>query len=77
MENRSMYTYNGERHIEAVRDGSGHYFVSCMMPIITEGDVIGCVASLFPEEKSGRHKPSEVEQKLIQTAANFLGRQME
>ncbi len=77
MENRSMYSYNGERHFEAVRDGSGHYFVSCMMPIITEGDVIGCVASLFPEEKSGRHKPSEVEQKLIQTAASFLGRQME
>ena len=77
MDNRTFYSYDGARHFEGIREGSGSYYVSCMMPIITEGDVVGCVASLFPSENAGRHKPEEVEQKLIRTAANFLSRQME
>lgn len=43
-------------------------------PIICEGDVIGSVALL---ENSNRGKMGEVEQKLVLSAAGFLGRQME
>ena len=43
-------------------------------PIICEGDVIGAVALVSNNEKI---KMGEVEQKLIQSAAGFLGRQME
>ncbi len=43
-------------------------------PIICEGDVIGSVMLLETDQKS---KMGEVEQKLIQSAAGFLGRQME
>ena len=43
-------------------------------PIICEGDVIGSVILVETDHKS---KMGEVEQKLIQSAAGFLGRQME
>ena len=43
-------------------------------PIICEGDVIGSVMLLETDQKS---RMGEVEQKLILSAAGFLGRQME
>ena len=43
-------------------------------PIICEGDMIGGVILIDNGEKG---KMGEVEQKLIQSAAGFLGRQME
>ena len=74
-EGRSFYTYrSGDTKIYPLRDGSSHY-VSCAMPITSEGDVIGIIASLSPAEAD--KIPEAVEQKLIQTAASFLGRQME
>ena len=60
------------------REDSEHY-IGCAMPIISEGDIIGCVASVQPyEEGRGGSTPTgDVEVKLIQTAAGFLGRQLE
>ena len=43
-------------------------------PILCEGDVIGAVALLATENKE---RMGEVEKKLVQSAAGFLGRQME
>ena len=43
-------------------------------PILCEGDVIGAVALLAMENKD---RMGEVEKKLVQSAAGFLGRQME
>lgn len=43
-------------------------------PIICEGDVIGAVILIETDQKA---KMGEVEQKLLQSAAGFLGRQME
>ena len=43
-------------------------------PIICEGDIIGSVVLLENDNKS---KMGEVEQKLVLSAAGFLGRQME
>ena len=43
-------------------------------PILCEGDIIGSVILL---ENDGKSKMGEVEQKLAQSAAGFLGRQME
>lgn len=45
-----------------------------MYPIISAGDVIGSVVMLQNEEN---HIPNETEIKLTQTAAAFLGKQME
>lgn len=77
IEGRSVYVYSpGETKILATNDGRDSHFVSCAMPIITEGDIIGCVVSMLPmdSEKSER---MEIETKLVQTAANFLSKQLE
>ena len=41
-----------------------------------EGDIIGCVASLVREDIRSR-EARDTEQKLIRTAASFLGKQLE
>ena len=75
VEARSFYSYReGENKLSPLRDGGSHY-VSCAMPIISEGDIVGCVAALSPMDTD--KSPEAVEQKLVQTAASFLGRQME
>lgn len=79
MEGRSVYRYReGDERIYPIDTQSAHY-VSCAMPIITEGDVIGCVValSLVGKERSGDMSAYDTEAKLITTAAIFLGKQME
>ena len=79
MERRSLYVWHeGDEKLAVLRDGSGH-FLSCAMPIVSEGDIIGCVASLM-EAENDRHREImnvDLESKLIQTAAGFLGKQLE
>ena len=79
MESRGMYSWKeGSEKISVLADGGSHS-VSCAMPIVSEGDVVGCVASLMSDEE-GRGRDalgSDVESKLILTAAGFLGRQLE
>ena len=79
MEGRGMYVYReGGKPIHPIADGGSHT-VSCAMPIVSEGDVVGCVVSLCEEgkERGGEISPGEIETKLIMTAAGFLGRQLE
>ncbi len=64
-----------------LRDGGSHV-IGCAMPILSEGDIIGCVVSAHPDPadpaaRSAERLSPDVEAKLIQTAANFLGRQLE
>ena len=47
------------------------------MPIIAEGDVIGCVISGWQDSAVNEKIAPEIEAKLIQTAGIFLGKQME
>ncbi len=80
MQRRNLYRHSGEQGAEKLyaTDDEGEQFVSCAMPIISEGDVIGCVVSLQSAQGAKRDAASyEVESKLISTAANFLGKQME
>ena len=53
--------------------GPEGWHISSMMPILSEGDIIGGVACLKEED----HEPTETEKALIRTAAIFLGRQLE
>lgn len=46
----------------------------CISPIIANGDSIGCVMMFSKEEGQ---KTSTAEQKAVETAANFLAKQME
>lgn len=79
MEGRGMYAWReGSEQFSPTGDKELHY-VSCAMPIVSEGDVVGCVASLaeYGAERTRETSVSELEAKLILTAAGFLGRQME
>ena len=79
IEGRSLYAWKaGENPMPVLAEGGGH-FVSCAMPILSEGDVIGCVATVtdHPEAERKDLPTGEVETKLVLTAAGFLGRQLE
>lgn len=65
----------GERNFVPVFEGQeGSYVHEAVSSIICEGDVIGAVILL---EDDNKKKMGEVEQKLILSAAAFLGRQMQ
>ncbi len=55
-------------------DGVDKYRVLIAVPILSEGDVLGCVAFVSDGDTPAL---SEVELKLAQTVAGFLGRHME
>ena len=79
IEGRSLYVHREDASPVAVLADGGTHVVRCAMPIISEGDIIGCVASVAERDaKAVRDAPlGEVEQKLVITAAGFLGRQLE
>ena len=78
MENRALYHKNTKLEDRYIIDMGREHFISCAMPIISEGDVIGCVVSASQSgAMDGDKISSDVEIKLIQTAAIFLGKQME
>ena len=79
MQQRGIYRYDDEKGGEKIYPiDESEQFVSCAMPIVSEGDVIGCVVSLQSEQSMKRDAAScEVEAKLVSTAASFLGKQME
>ena len=59
--------------VPVLEDDNGEvYNHQLIMPIIAEGDAMGAVVFLSKDRKMG-----EVEGKLAQTAAGFLGKQME
>jgi AbrB family transcriptional regulator (stage V sporulation protein T) len=71
----SVVAAKGDRNfIPVCRETEDEYQHEAISPIICEGDVIGSVILLEIDHKS---KMGEVEQKLTQSAAGFLGRQME
>ena len=73
MENRGSYRFDGGAHIPVADNDSG-FFVSVAAPVISEGDVLGCVLFIAPQ---GAPAASDLEYKLAQTVAAFLGKQME
>ena len=73
MEGRGTYRSSGGSGIP-VSPAEERYCLAVASPILTEGDVMGCVMFLAPP---GSAPASEVEYKLAQTAALFLGKQME
>lgn len=71
----SVFASKGDRNYVVVSDEVQEEFQhQAIVPIICEGDVIGAVLLLETEQ---RNRMGEVEQKLLQSAATFLGRQME
>lgn len=74
MEQRRIYRYvDGDGKIPA-SDSVERYHVGVAAPILSEGDLMGCVLILLEENDPPL---GDSEQKLAQTVAGFLGRQME
>jgi len=76
IEKRALYTFEGGKEKLRVTPDATSHFISCAMPIISEGDIAGCVISLC-EDGSQRALDVSLEKKLITTAAVFLGKQLE
>lgn len=74
MEGRQIYQYKaGETPVPLCADGE-KFALGTAAPILSEGDVLGCV--VFAGEPEGLFS-GEVEYKLAQSIAAFLGRHME
>ena len=74
MESRKNYRYTpGEKMIRAT-ESSDKYHLGVAAPILSQGDLMGCVLLLLDE---GANPLQEADQRLAQTVANFLGKQME
>lgn len=74
MEGRQIYQHkSGEPYIALCAEGD-KYRIGTAAPILSEGDVLGCV--LFVGQEGDREN-DEVEYKLAQSIAAFLGRHME
>ncbi len=74
MESRRVYRHESGGSSVPVTDGESGYCVSVAAPVISEGDLMGCVIFASPKNAP----PSgDVEYKLAQTVASFLGKQME
>ena len=74
MEQRRNYLYRaGESPIFAA-DGMEKYPLGAAAPILSQGDLMGCVMLLLGEDQQPLQ---EADQRLAQTVAGFLGKQME
>ncbi len=74
MEGRRTYRHQSGGSSLPVSDEDGQFCLSVAAPVLTEGDVMGCVLFITPR---GSIPGTEVEYKLAQTVALFLGKQME
>ena len=74
MDKRTLFVSKSGESLSLTEGGNAK--IRCAMPILANGDIAGCVASLSSGEV-GSDLPTETEAKLIQTAASFLGKQLE
>ncbi len=73
MENRRLYCAEGPASLP-IAEGVAEPCVSAAAPIVSAGDVMGCVLFAVPKGASAH---GDTEQKLLQTVAGFLGKQLE
>ena len=74
MEGRKSYRYQtGQTKLRAT-ESSDRYHLGVAAPILSQGDILGCVMMLLEE---GSEALSESDQRLASTVAEFLGKQME
>jgi AbrB family transcriptional regulator (stage V sporulation protein T) len=72
IESRAQYLWSMGESEKFITSRSNEK-ISVLSPIIMSGDIIGAVASVSDEKK----EPEGLEVKMIETAANFISRQLE
>ncbi|MEG1858564.1 MAG: stage V sporulation T C-terminal domain-containing protein [Pseudoflavonifractor sp.] len=74
MNGRQIYQFKAGDTPMAICDENERHFISVAAPVLSEGDVLGCVLLVGTDSDLGS---GETEYKLVQTVAGFLGRHME
>ena len=74
MQQRKSYRYTPGDTMIRVSDSSEKFHLGVAAPILSQGDLMGCVMLLM--EQDGKPM-AESDQQLAQTVAGFLGRQLE
>ena len=74
MEQRSQYLYHTGDPLLPAADGAEKYHLGAAAPILSQGDLMGCVMLLLGEDDGPLQ---EADQAIAKTAASFLGMQME
>lgn len=74
MDGRQLYQHQPGQPPLPVSDYTDRYVLSTAAPILTQGDVLGCVAFLCEKDHL---EVAESEHELAQAIAGFLGRHME
>ena len=74
MEQRKNYRYTAGDALIRASEGSDKYHLGVAAPILCQGDLMGAVLLLLGEDQTPL---PESDQKLAQTVAGFLGKQME
>ena len=74
MDRRAAFRHDSGGSSLPVSSADGQYCLSVAVPVLTEGDVMGAVLFVTPR---GSRPAGELELKLAQTVAGFLGKQME
>lgn len=74
MEGRQIYQYQKDSDPVPVCEDSDEFFIETVSPILSEGDVLGSV--VFSGTRDNLSS-DEIEVKLAQTIAGFLGKHME
>ena len=74
MEQRKNYRFKAGESMIRASESSDKYYLGVASPILSQGDLMGCVMLLMGENGQPMQ---ESDQKLAQTVAGFLGKQME
>jgi AbrB family transcriptional regulator (stage V sporulation protein T) len=74
MEQRRNYRYTTGDPLVRATEESDKYHLGVAAPILSQGDLMGCVMLLMGEDRTPM---AEADQRLAQTVAGFLGMQME
>lgn len=74
MEQRKSYRYTAGQNLIPATEESDKYHLGVAAPILSQGDLMGCVLLLLGEDQTPLQ---ESDQRLAQTVAGFLGKQME
>ena len=74
MEQRRQYLYQPGEAVIRASEGAEKYHLGAAAPILSQGDLMGCVMLLLQEQDAPLTESDRI---LAQTAAGFLGKQME
>ena len=74
MEQRKNYLYQGGEALIRAADGTDKYHLGAAAPILSQGDLMGCVMLLLGENDAPLQDSDRI---LARTAASFLGMQLE